>query len=101
MSPLPNSELTLDHIPAPDANWTEIGEFALTFNGYKALGSFEESAKVANARRHDSLTDLRTCLFFEQRRWRHFGESPSGEALIYIREVVEKIRGKVKANSLD
>ena len=57
-------------------------------------------AEIANARRHNSLTDLRTCLFFEQRRWRHFGEDPEGEDMAYIREVVEKIRGRVAVRDL-
>lgn len=84
-------------IPNPDASWREIAEFALTFNGYEVWGSFEKCAEIANAKRQDSLTDLRTCLFFEQRRWRHFGEDPDGEAMAYIRALVEKIRRRVSA----
>jgi hypothetical protein len=38
---------------------------SLTFNGYNVWGSFETCAEIANAQRHDSLTNLRTCLFFE------------------------------------
>jgi hypothetical protein len=40
---------------------------------------------------------LRTCLFFEQRRWRHFGDEPDEEAMEYIRSVVQKIRAKLAA----
>src|SRR5262245_4737602 len=74
-----NQALTLADIPGPDADWTTIGEFALTFSGYKAWGSFERCAEIANAPRHESLTDLRTCLFFEQRRWHHYGDEPDPE----------------------
>ena len=89
------TELTLADIPAPDADWSEIGEFALTFDGYKVCDSFEECANIANAQRHGSLAELRTCLFFEQRRWRHVGEEPSQGAMIYIRNVIEQIRRHV------
>lgn len=95
MQEIPNADLTPADIPPPDAGWFEIGNFALTFNGYKISG--DQCAEIANAQRHDSLTDLRTCLFFEQRRWRHFGQEPEGKALEYIRGVVEKIRERVAA----
>lgn len=87
--------MTPDDVPNPGAPWEQIIEFAHTFDAYEALGSFEASAEIANSRRHESLTDLRTCLFFEARRWRHFGEDPEGEDLAYIQSVVEKIRAKV------
>jgi len=90
-----NKDLTLSNIPNPDASWDEIGEFALTFAGYNVWGSFDRCAEIANARSHESLTDLRTCLFFEQRRWRHIGVNPDQKTMIYIREVVEKIRSIV------
>jgi len=96
-----NDELTLELIPPPQADWDEIQEFAMTFSGYDYWGSFNACAEIANAKRHDSLTDLRTCLFFEQRRWRHFGMSPDEEAMAYIRQLVAGIRDKVASeNSL-
>jgi len=95
-----NNKLTLADIPSIDADWDVIEKFALTFDGYNASGSFEECADIANAGRHGSLRELRTCLFFEQRRWRHFGESPDEQAMEYIRGVVEKIRRKVEAGDV-
>jgi hypothetical protein len=92
-------KLKIEDIPPPEADWMEISKFALTFNGYAAHGSFQECAKIANARRHESLNDLRTCLFFEQRRWRHFGEAPRNEEMKYIRELIQKIRKYVIDNS--
>ena len=79
MDEISNAELTLDAVPQPDADMSRIGTFASTFNGYKHWGSFEKCAEIANAGRHDSLTHLRTCLFFEWRRWRHFGDEPDAE----------------------
>lgn len=87
--------LTLSELPGPNATWSEIAEFALRFNGYEVHGSLERCAEIANSRKHDSVTDLRTCLFFEQRRWRHFGESPDAEAMQYLRTVIEKLRVKL------
>jgi hypothetical protein len=87
-----NHALALVDIPAADADWGTISEFALTYNAYMAQGSFEACAEIANAQRHGSLADLRTCLFFEQRRWRHFGDDPDDEAMAYIRGIMEQIR---------
>ena len=95
MREISNTALRLANIPGPNSDWDEIGEFALTFDGYKVSGSFKKCADIANAQQHNSLTELRTCLFFEQRRWRHFGYEPDEESMQYIRELIEKIRCKL------
>jgi hypothetical protein len=71
--------------------------FALTFDGYGHYGSEAKCAEVANARRErysrrKPLSELRACLFYEQRRWRHFGYAPDCEAMRYIRLLLENIR---------
>jgi hypothetical protein len=92
-----NEELTLADIPGPSADWDEVGAFALTSNGYGVWGSFEKRAEVAESPGRDSLTDLRRCLFFEQRRWRHFGYDPDETTMIHVREWIEQIRSRVAA----
>jgi hypothetical protein len=101
MEKLANNELTLTCVPASDANWRAIAEFAHSFNGYSAWGSFESCAEIANARRSGTLTELRTCLFFEERRWRHFGELPDEQAMDYIGGVLSKIRAKVEGKEFE
>ena len=100
MREISNKHLLLIDIPKSDADWSEIAAFALTFNGYEVCGSFDKCAEIANAKRHESLTDMRACLFFEQRRWRHFGESPDGETMAYLRKLLESIRAKVSAGDV-
>ena len=98
---IPNRELLADKLPSADADWHEIQRFALTFDGYKRWGSAERCGEIAEARRHSTMTELRTCLFYEQRRWRHYGEVPDEPAMRYIREVLEQIRARTKlANDL-
>ncbi len=92
-----NKRLRAEKMPLPAADWSEIQRFALTFDGYEHWGSFDQCAEIANAQRHDTLTDLRTCLFFEQRRWRHFGFAPDEGSMIYIHELLEQIRARVAA----
>lgn len=65
---IPNRELLAEKLPPADANWDAIQRFALTFDGYKRWGSAEKCAEIANAQRHGTMTELRTCLFYEQRR---------------------------------
>jgi hypothetical protein len=104
-----NLELTPEDIPAPNADYYPVvSEFALTFNGYvhypdtcgdianRALERYDDCGAVP-----DSLSELRACLFYEQRRWRHFDEDPDPEALEYIHALVEAIRTKVAAGNLD
>lgn len=96
-----NEELQLSDIPRDDASYEEISGFALTFDAYTHWGSFEKCAQVANERGHGTLTELRTCLFFEQRRWRHFGEAPDEEAMEYIRSLLASIRKRVGTGHRD
>ena len=95
-------------VPSPDADWSAIGAFALTFNGYQYWGSFGRCAEVANRwsdawyreqRLPPALIELRTCLFFEQRRWRHYGRIPDEEAMTYIRALVRAIGDKARQRS--
>jgi hypothetical protein len=95
-----NSNLGIDDIPGVDATLQEIGRFARTFNAYEHWGSFAECAQVANSKRHATLSELRTCLFFEQRRWNHFGSEPDPEAQVYWRTLVRMIRAKVEGGEL-
>jgi len=92
MRHVPNEQLDLSDVPDPQGDLQPIWDFAHTFNAYEAQGSFEAAAEIANQRRNASLTDLRTCLFFEVRRWRHFGEDPDPDEEHYIRSLVEDIR---------
>jgi hypothetical protein len=99
-----NADLSESDVPAPDSGWQEVGRFALSFDGYEWWGTFQNCAEIgergleafrATGVLPDSLTDLRTCLFFEQRRWRHFGFDPDEEAGRYISALLEGIRDKV------
>src|SRR5262245_31371071 len=69
--------------------------FSHTFDGDFEWGSRTKCAEVANAHRHNTLTELRTCLFFEQRRWNHFGDRPDAEAMTYIHGLIAAISKKV------
>jgi len=97
MALISNQRLKPTQIPGQSADVDSLMRFALTFSGYDHCGSFEACARIANARSHDTLSDLRTCLYFEQRRWRHYGDAPDDEALSYWRKLVEKIRAKVQS----
>ena len=76
-----------------------IWEYALTVNGYNYakpnLGV--ECADLANQKLNafessgiwtGSFEELRCCLFYEQRRWHHFGTDPSGDQLLALQALV-------------
>jgi hypothetical protein len=101
MDELSNDDLTLDHVPEPEAGTGPIAALAYTIDGYRVYGGFEPLAAVAepalvawraDGRLPDDLTALRACLFFEHRRWRHYGYEPDEEAQRYHASLVGKIR---------
>ena len=77
--------------PNPDIDVEpSLWAYALTVDGYSYAkqhlgvdcGDFanERSARYHETKRWEgTFEELRCCLFFEQRRWHHFGESPQGE----------------------
>jgi hypothetical protein len=100
-----NEHLKANAVPPVTASWHTIGNFALTFDGYKAIGQ-SECGQLANRVNREfstnvpflqslSVTELRACLFFEQRRFHHFGCEPLGAARIYINALLEAIRSRI------
>jgi hypothetical protein len=89
-------------VPGPHANWwTEINEFALTYNAYSRGGDFDSVAKVERQIREtwdrdstlpNDLEICRTALFFEQRRLRHLDSEPIGEDDRFVRAILNQIR---------
>ena len=96
-----NDVLIRCQIPGDRASLGTIMKFALTIDGYRALGP-ERLAKVANmcrasGRLPDDLTALRACLFYEQRSLRHLEQAPSAKDMRHIRALVRAIRRRVLA----
>jgi hypothetical protein len=83
-------------------------QFACDFDGYEVFGGFDPLAELANGWKDrwladgslpTSLRDLRGCLFFERRRFHHFGEPPTGEDARYIRALLRRIRMAAEAEA--
>jgi hypothetical protein len=99
-------------VPADDAPLQEVMQFATTsYFGYDRHGGVEGLAAIANpaldAWRHfqrlpESESAVRASLFFESRRWHHFGSPPDDEGEAYVRALVSRLRdlsgGSVEAD---
>ena len=100
MQVIANTDLRSENIPSADSEMLAIFEFAQSFDGYEHWGA-EVCGQIANDRRHGTLTEIRTCLFFEHRRYRHMEEAPGKRDERYIRSLVRKIHtlvGKGETN---
>ena len=103
MDEIPNDRLWTEDVPPVDAPWSDVWPFALTFDGYAwseecgeiANGIQQECRERGGFREDLTLDELRACLFFEQRSWRHFGEEPHEDAMVYIHALLEAIRALV------
>ena len=94
-----NKRLSVADVPSFKEAWSRIEPFALTFDGYRYWGSIDKCAEVA-AKTPATLTQLRTCLFFEARRWTHLKMQPDEKALKHIRALVFAINEKIKSGDL-
>ena len=95
-----SNDLRFADIPS-SSDWLWIDRFAISFNGYDYWGDECElranqarSSWTSDGRLPSRLSDLRACLFFEQRRI-HFGAEPDDEAMPYLSALVEAIRARV------
>jgi hypothetical protein len=96
----------MDHasivVPDPEARWwTEINDFALTYNAYDRNGDFDVVSgideQVRQAWDDDSIlpNDLDACratLYFEQRRFRLLDAEPVGDDDRFVRAILGRIR---------
>ncbi|HEX7620475.1 MAG TPA: hypothetical protein VF359_04685 [Anaerolineales bacterium] len=109
MNTIPNSQLIEEDLPSRRAAWMKILPFAQSFNGYEYWGSVQKCREVAkegvalhkgNKDLSQSLSELRTCLFFEARRWKHLEKKPTKSGLEYVHALVEAIRMRVRTKEL-
>jgi hypothetical protein len=106
---IPNEDLTVEDILGVGPSyWQGIDLFALTFGGHEHFGS-GQCAVIANSTcdRYQvdgslpgTLTELRTCLFYEQRRWRQYDQHADAGNLEYILALLDGIRTKVSKGEL-
>lgn len=100
---IPNRALRRHHLPPPRAPFSEIVAFARSYDAY-AIHGRDRCARIANAAVSDytkteaipdDLDTLRTCLFFESRRWILWRQEPTNDAHAYIRALIEGIESKL------
>jgi hypothetical protein len=102
---VPNEKLTTSAVPPTTASWRTIVAFAQTMDGYKAIGQ-KECAQLANRVRGEfkssallpetlSVRELRSCLFFEQRRFNHFGHEPEGGDRFLVNALLDAIQKRI------
>ena len=96
-SAIPNAELDVAAVPQRGESWEAVSDFALSYDGYAYWDDLSTLAgRVLQrwTRRRtlpDTLDELRGCLFYEQRRWHHFGEVPTGRSAEYMWAMVAAI----------
>ena len=84
--------------PESDEAWMAFTRFAFTYDGYERCRNVGAVANGAVARyREDGALpedpeEIRACLFFEQRRWRHFGVPPDAETWRYLNALLDELR---------
>lgn len=87
-----------DAIPA-SFSWQTSAEFAHLIDGYAIMG--DDLGTLANERLQaaekqgvwrGTSRELWLCLFFEHRRWRHFGELPLGNDLKLLDDLCDALR---------
>ena len=90
-------------IPKRGDEWSLIVRYAMTLNGYEETGSFHGAAKLANNSDIPSLTvkELRVALFFEWRRYNHFGYPPDTSGMEKIYTMLDALNDKLIAQQVD
>jgi hypothetical protein len=96
---IPTKSLTLDEVPAEDAEWDQISNFALTFDVYEVSNYSVPEIGLENAQASCSISELRGLIYHEQRRVHHWGRGVDADTLKKFREVISLIREKLQEQS--
>jgi hypothetical protein len=87
-------------VPKAPLSEGDIWRFALTYDAYRRHGGFAAVAELGkevlndyqgSKRLPNDLNKARAALFFEQRRWRHFGTDLDRAAFEYLEALVGRI----------
>jgi len=98
-----NGALRPTAVPTETDGWDRLDEFALTYDGYAYWDNLPELAQRAlstwtrDGSLPPTLDERRACLFYEQRRWHHFGDVPAGRSLAYMWALAAAIRAELGA----
>jgi hypothetical protein len=96
-----NETLRIEDLPLPGSPEQGYHEFALSFDGYRQLGSLKRCARIANGSLErwsqtgdlpTTISELRGCIFFEQRRWHHYGYGFDDATMDYLKALIAKLR---------
>jgi hypothetical protein len=102
---VPNAQLRVHGIPDRGDPWDAVSSFSLSYDGYAYWDDVSELATRrirAWTRDHtlpNSIDEVRACLFYEQRRWHHFGEDPNGRGAQYVWALLDTLRSLVAART--
>lgn len=102
---VPNGELVATAVPQRGEAWETVSAFCLSYDGYAHWDDLPELANRALQRwtRHHTtpplLDEARACLFYEQRRWHHFGVEPVDRAADYVWALLDTVRALAPAAS--
>jgi hypothetical protein len=102
---VPNAQLQLGAIPERGDPWDAVSSLSLSYDGYaywddvielatRSIRSWTRDRAVPG-----TIDEVRACLFYEQRRWHHFGEDPSGRGALYIGALLDTLRTLVAART--
>jgi hypothetical protein len=101
-----NGALTASGIPHRGDSWEAVSTFALSYDGYAywddvaALATRAMRRWIRDRTVPTSIDEVRGCLFYEQRRWQHFGEDPTGRRALYVWVLLDALRALVTSRSL-
>ncbi len=94
---IPTRELKMNDVPLPNAKWTEIARFALTFDPRKEEAPYVDISDLDKAVAQSTLVELRTHLYVHQRWWGHSVYNMDNKTETKLREIVGLIRQKLAA----
>ncbi len=103
---VPNAQLKVHGIPEHGDSWDAVSSFSLSYDGYAYWDDVSELATRSIrvwTRDHAlpaTIDEVRACLFYEQRRWHHFGEDPNGRGAHYVWALLDTLRSLVAAQTV-
>jgi hypothetical protein len=96
---IPTKNLSLADVPGVEAPIGKIFEFALMFDPRELKDQGLSLGNLDDLSDESSLPELRGHLYFEQRRWNHYGQLPDSKSEAQLRRIVSMVREKLVLSS--
>ena len=97
---IPSDKLKATDIPSKFSSWSDIVEFVTTFDPRSEIHDGAAIKGIADVTEASTVREIRAALFFEYRRYNHFGYEPEPTVFKAALDAIAILKSKAQQGKL-